>query len=556
MHFGQNGYLAANGSRIETPASIFGRTERLQPAYRSLNSQMADTLRETAATSPSYATPMVGIGGSRPGGLGFAFGDSWARTQRGGMEFSLPSGQVDTINMSLRYAFENVFVNKAMRLKTLFTTKGISNQTSDDVSNDFFDQVHRKLFLRQTFRKAVWMYYTVGIVPIIMSEPDEPLAYVELLDPRMVRYQRAFGKTTMYMVADAKMLAAAADPDGRNDPRNRDLWNVLPKSWKPQLRDARSKTVSGEALIKLKDGSYTLLENRYNSLDRSNGLFDGTPLQGYFSACEQYRMLMAGDFATAFLAKNIIALVSVGDPKAEGPDLYLRPDDNVLLGLQNTLQNPNQAMWVYADSTFNVRYITPGPEAFDNKKYSESKEHLKNLLPSPLWYNEAGGSFADATVEMQALDEESNACQNDFNDNFWQPIHERAAEGRPRIAAKHVGPPVYDRSALTDRVADIKSKNELHANGGLSMRTLIEAHGINYDTERQRLLDEKPDAKAGVFMPAFEQKQGIVAAKTYAIDKTAGAKQDGGKGGRPATGTRPQTESTTRRTPRPSERSK
>ncbi len=558
MYFGQNGLVAANGTMIETPASIYGRTARLAPNYRTLNDAMAKEIREKGANAPNYATAVTGIGGSRPPGLGFAFGDSWARTQRGVMEFHMPTGQVDNINMALRFAFENAFVAKALKLKTLFTTKGVSNQTSDDTTNDFLDQVHRQLLLQPLFRQAVWLYYSVGLVPILMPEPGEKLSWVQILDPRMVRYERSFGKTTMYVIADARMLNAAADREGRTDPRNKDYWQSLPASWRTQLADPLRKSMNGEVLIRLKEGSYILIENRFNSLDRSVGAFDGTPLQSYIPHCENYRMLMAGDFATAFLAKNIIALVTVGDPKAEG-DLYIRPDDQTLAGLQNTLQNPNQAMWVYADPTFNVRYITPGPEAFDNKKYNESKEALKNLLPSPFWYNESGGSFADATVEMQALEEEATACQNDFDDQFWTPIHERAAQGRPRIASKNIKPPKYDRSALTDRVADLKSKNELHANGGLSMRSLIEAHGLDYDTEKQRLIDEKPDAKKGVFMPAFEQKQGIVAAKTYAINKSAappGGKPDGGKGGRPATGNRPQVESTTSRTPRPSERSK
>jgi hypothetical protein len=267
-------------------------------------------------------------------------------------------------------------------------------------------------------------------------------------------------------------------------------------------------------------------------------------------------MLMAGDFATAFLMKNIIALVSVGDPKNE-PD-YSPPDQTELLKLQMTFQNPQQAMWAFVDPTVQIRFATPDKDALDNAKYNEYKEALKNLLPSPFWYHDSGSSFADATVEMQALEEEATACQNDFNDQFWLPIHERAAQGRPRIASKNIKPPKYDRSALIDRVSDLKSKSELYANGGLSVDSLMRANGIDPEVERAKLIAEKADVKKGIYMPAFEQKQGIVAAKTYAIGKAKNTKNgDGGPGGRPEVdGAKPQAESTTPRTPRPSERSR
>jgi hypothetical protein len=471
------------------------------------------------------------------------------------MEFSMPSGQADNVSTALKCAFENAYISKAMRLKTLFTTKGVSNTTSSDSTNEFLDGVHRKLLLPQLFRMGVWMYYTCGITAFLMPEPGQPLEWMEILDPRMIRTQRAYGKTTMYIVADQKMKAAMADPEGRNDPRHRDYWNAMPSDWKKQLTDsARRQTMQGETLIRPKDGSYIVIENRMNAVDRLAGGFDGTPLQAYFPAAEQYRMLMAGQFSSAFLAKNILALVSVGDPKAEG-DLYVRPDAQVLAGLQSTFQNPQKAMWIYGDPTLNVRYITPGPEAFDSKVFAEPKEVLKQLLPSPLWFSEGGGAFAAATVEMQALEEEAVSCQNDFDDLFWRPIHERAADGRARIAKKDIKPPTYDRSALRDRVQDLKVKNELYSNGGLDIGTLIAEHGYDHETIKSRLQAQMGDAKKGIYMPAFEGKQGIVATKTYGINKMQGkdAKGDKGKGGRPKVdGAKPQAESTTSRTPRPS----
>jgi hypothetical protein len=551
----QNGLLAANGTLIETPGSIYNRTANIQPRYLAMSADR----REYAAAS-AYATPLTnsGIGGSRPNGLGFTFGDSWDRTQRGIMEFSLPVGQVDTINMAMRFSCENSFVAKALRLKTIFTTKGVQNQTGDDDANAHFDRVLRQLHLLNIFRQAVYMYYSIGLVPIVLPEPGQPLNWIQIWDPRAVRIERAYGKTFMYIVPDDRMNAAKNDRNGTKDVRNKAYWDAMPTKWRSQLMNPASmSSVNGMKVLTLAPDSYIVIENRYNAFDRTPNMFDGSPLYPYFEACETYRMLMAGDFATAFLMKNIIALVSVGDPKLEGKDLYIRPDAQVLQMLEGTFQNPNKAQWVYGDPTLNVRYITPDPNVLANGKFAECKEQLKNLLPGPFWASEGGASFADATVEMQQLEEEAVTCQNTFDDQFWPIVYERASEGKA-VAKKHTKPPIYDRSALRDRVADLAAKGNLFNSGGLAIKSLMEAHGYDPDVETQRLRDQQPDVKAGIYKPSFEQKQGIVASTTYGINKPQAppTKGQGGKGGRPnVPGGKPQAASGHARPPRPSERS-
>lgn len=552
---------APNGSVIETQSSIYRRTKQIQPQYLSFRDDLLANRKETAAQNQGY-TPAISssaLGGSRPPGMGFVFGDSWARTQRGIMEFSLPVGQVDTINMAMRYACENVFVAKAIKLKTLFTSKGIKNDTGNDDANDFFDSVIRKLYLQRIYRDAVSMYYTAGLVPILLPSQDLPFDWVQLWDPRCVVTERSYGKTSMYLKPDARMRSAISDPEGRTDLRNRDYYLWMPERWRRQLEDDRNgkralPQIAGDKVLELDPSSYIVIENRYQPFDRNINYFDGCPLQPYFSHCENYRMLMAGDFAAAFLSKNIIALVSIGDPKAEG-QLYKRPDTQDIANLVQTFQNPDQAMWVYGDPTHNVRYITPDPKTQTNEKYAESKEALKNLLPGPFWFNEGGGgSFADATVELQALEEETMAAQNDFDEYFWKPIFERAAEGKGRISAKYIKAPVYDRSALRDRAADLAEKSQLYGNGGLDIKSLIAAHGYDPEVVTQKLKDQMDEVNKQTFRPAFEPKQGILASELGFGKGDSGSNKPSGRPKKP--GSKKQSESSTGRTPRPSERSK
>lgn len=550
------GIFGPNGTRVETPDTIAFRTQQLLPAFATLNKEL---MRELGASTSPYATPQVFGGGAHPPGLGYSFAQSWSRTQQGVMEFSLPQGQVANMDMALRFACENAFVGKAMRFRTQLMTTGLTNSTANDKANQFYDQVYRNLAVPSIYRLGVWLYNTVGMAPILLPEENEEFTWLQVLDPRMVRTMRAYGKTYMYVVVDRQMILAYNDQNGRNDPRNKDYWDALPKSWKKQLAklaESNGGTLStgGEQLIKLESGSYVCPQNRYNAVDRNPNGYDGIPLQPYFSACGQYRMGVAAQYAASFLAKNLVALVSVGDPATE-KDNYLRPDDSVLGSYRSIFSNPNQMQYVFGDPTMNIRYFTPDKDAWASEQLAESKEVLKNLLPSPFWYNDGGGSFAAATVEMKELQQEIQAANDDFDREFFTVIHERAANNRA-IAKKHQKPPKHDRDALKNEIEDLQAKSSLYNNGALDVFSLMEAHGYDPQTVMDRLREQKKLSGEKIFMPAFEQKQNIVAQQVYGMKPTASAGGASGankkKNGRPSTpGSKPQAEKQTGKQPRP-----
>ena len=537
--------FAPNGSRIYTAPDI-------ENVSRSLNIASVAGLIERAA---EYSAP---VGGSSPNGLGFTFGDSFKRTQLGTMDFSIPVGQVPVMEEAFKIACENVFVAKALHLRTIFTCAGLSNDSNAKEANAYFDAVNKSLYLENIYRKAVWLWWTVGLVPILLPDPGQPLTWVEILDPRQVRTFTSFGKTVMNLVPDLRMVQAAICRDSRNpgDQMLRQYWNTIPLKWQTQIVNYVNGHITDpeKMLIELTPGSYIVIENRDMPFNRKLGYFDGSPLQQYFSPCQQYRQLMAGDFAAGFVAKNLIALVSVGDPKTEG-DNYQRPTTDVLKGLQGSLSNPNGAQYLFADPTTNIRYITPAPETFGQEKYAEVKEQLKNLLPSCFWANSGTGAFAATSTEMTWLQQEIDHCHDAFDRNFWIPIYQRGAAENGRISSKNVKAPSHHKSNLKDNSQWLKDVSGLYNNGGLSIKTLIAEHGFDPDKEKQNLEDQQDDVKKRIYNPAFESKQGIVA-NTLGVDKQpAGAANKGsGKqapGRAKKTGSKPQSEKGVTRTPRP-----
>lgn len=515
------GIYAPNNTLIRSPLSVQRSTQILSMADIAM--QVAHARKEIAS---DYVAPILG---TQPGGLGFTFGDTWRRTQHQTMEFQMPTTQVDIMNTSFRLAVDNVFIGKAMKIKTDFTCKNLRNKTPNAPINKFFDSVIKSLRLQNLYRKAVWMYYTLGMVVLLMPPANESLSWVELLDPRMCRVFEAFGKKVVYIVPDERMLNAVRDKDGKANRLNKDFYDMMPLSWRTQLAAALKQQPNyipavqgnrpGEILIRLDPGSFLVMENRLNSFSRYSNGFDGAPLQKYFAAAEQHRMLMAGDFASAFVAKNLLALVSIGDPDAEGEN-YQRPDTPTLTNLAAAFGTPNSAQYMFGDPTFNVRYITPDPDTYSFEKYRMPWEMMKNLLPSAFWWNDGQGAYASSVNELKWFRDEIDATNDDFDRNFWIPLFERAAQSTSlHVSVENLRAPMHDKNSLTDDATLLAQANMIYGNGGMSVHALLETFGYDYDTTRQEKLDELKDVHADIWVPAFESKQGITGEVNY--DMTA-----------------------------------
>jgi hypothetical protein len=112
-----------------------------------------------------------------------------------------------------------------------------------------------------------------------------------------------------------------------------------------------------------------------------------------------------------------------------------------------------------------------------------------------------------------------------------------------------------------DEATDLANKTTLYNNGALDVFSLMEAHGYDPDVIIERLRAQQKLAGEKIFVPAFEQKQGITAEVVYDLsadneqwmpDKNQSTDAQA-NGGRPQqTGSKPQAEAQTGRQPRPS----
>lgn len=405
-------------------------------------------------------------------------------------DLNVPHNPLAVIQLSLRYAMENPFVAKALRVKADFTCKDFKHKTHHVKAKKFYDDYARKLQLRTALHKIVWNLYATGLCPVYwggegLTGPTGPISFMQVLNPASVHMEEILGRMRMWIKITPAMIDAVKDPNGAANPRNKVQFESMPRYWIEQIQAAIAKG-DGHGLISLQDGSYTVIDYRYTPYNRSENTLDGVPLQGAFDALQRYRLLAAGDFAVAWNVKNMLTLISEGDPKDDPKDY--KPADNVrLTKLYQQFSHPDQALTIFCDPATNVRYIVPPLEVFDPIKYQQVEKEIKEVLnlPSFMWANDGKGTYGAAQAEVQLLRQEVQSVRMLLEDQFFYPLYNRLRMGanRPGFAQDDMPMPTFDQNSLRDDAIWLSANQENYARGTLSMETLCDIFGWDFAYE-------------------------------------------------------------------------
>jgi hypothetical protein len=404
-------------------------------------------------------------------------------------QLNQPRDNLSILHTAIRYSIENPFVAKAGRVKTDFTLTGIQHKTHKTHVKEFFDYQWQRLSMSDVLRTIVYHLYTVGIVPVWWSGEDgSPIQNIMVMDPRQCQIEWNFQKPTVYVKVDTTMIAAVGDPEGKIDIRNRAKFAAMPKYWVEQIKSQLANNKRNDMLIELQAGSYTVITNRYGIWNRTISTLDGLPLQPAFSALQRYQLLTAGDFALSWNIKNMIMMISEGDPKAEGK-LWTPVTTERLSKLQAQFQRPDTSFTVYVDPTTKVEWVFPPVEIYNKEKYHQPLKEIKEVLnlPSFMWNQDGENTnFANAVSEVKVLRLEVNTIRQILETQFFRPFYSRL-QRNSRISAKDIVYPTFSMTSLMDDALVLKSVQEVYGIGACSVRTVMEVFGLDPDYEIEQM---------------------------------------------------------------------
>lgn len=447
-------------------------------------------------------------------------------------DLNIPRAPEAMIQLALRYAMENPFVGKAARVKTDFTCKDFTHRTQQPSVKNFYDDYAIKLRLRQLLPRIVWSLYTVGVSPIYWGGEDGgPIQFLNLINPLACKFKEILGRKMLYLKIDTAMMDAMRDPEGKQKAENKDLYDAMPNYWKKQIKEQMDDG-QGKGFIKLEEGSYTVIENRYCGYSRAINTLDGVPLQPAFDALQRYRLLSAGDFAVAWNVKNMLTLISEGDPKAPPKD-QVPLDQNRLNKLMAQFMNPDYALTVFCDPTTEVRYVVPPLEVFDPKKYAQVEREILTVmnLPSYMWDTTGNGTFGAAVAETQFLVQEVEHIRMILREDFFRPLYSRirAGDSRARFAESKICLPEFDKSSLRDQTMWLQNVQNLHNTGLLSVHTTLSENGFDPEWEIEQ--KKKEQKELGNTSPDAVELNNTPMKPLY--EASQGSTQPKDKGGRP-----------------------
>lgn len=415
-------------------------------------------------------------------------------------ELNKPRDIAGIMNLSMQYAEDNFIVARTVKIKKNFATREMT-LLGNPTAKEFFQKEFKRLKIRQLLGYIFRYYWIVGRA-VVYWGAARPIEGVCLLDPRSIIVRRFLTKTHVFVRPEARWVSILHNGSINKSPEYKFLKANLPSYWIPFIMANQE--------IPLKEEEFALIENDL-SLFSHRGLSDhtihGVPLSAAFDALQTTKMLMSGDFSTAWLIKNVIALVSIGDPKNEKD--YSPPDQIALQKLAAAFVRPEFAMMAFVDPTVKVEYIYPDPKNLEGTKYTEFNKQIEYVCGCPGVFTSMSGDFASASLSLKPFREDIHVARLDVIEQVLDKLMPHMREGytaRKTGGDKQEVLVEFDTDCLKD---DKQVQDELNGKwdrGAISNRSLLEGKSRDFDTELARKKEEKQ--YQDILIPLFDVAHG------------------------------------------------
>lgn len=106
--------------------------------------------------------------------------------------------------------------------------------------------------------------------------------------------------------------------------------------------------------------------------DKDQWTYSPVTMLSIFGDIELLQLLIDGDWSTAFLTKNLITKVTVGESITSGPMAGSQKNwakEKDLRNIQTQFQKPGQVQSIYGNHTLQIEYIIPDPKVYAPEKY-------------------------------------------------------------------------------------------------------------------------------------------------------------------------------------------
>lgn len=345
------------------------------------------------------------------------------------------------------------------------------------------------------FIREVWQNVKIPILkgktyklPILLHAiPAEDIEIVEDLT--------GFGYDLYYWVPSQTKLNAIRNP---TDP---DAKKMIEKSITPKMRSELNKN----GKVKLDPALLIHIKNAGTDADT----YGESEVEAALTDIAYSRALKALDFVTIDSLVNRMLVIKIGDENPESDYHNLGTAQQRLATFSNLIQNvgPNMLiLWAGHD-------VSATEMGAHNQILNTDKRHdmahnaikMATGVPDPLLTGSADGGNAVAWAGFISLAAVASELQEEWAQALTQ-LGRRIAEqnGYDDVDLSWE----FAHRLLADREANAKLMIQTYQLGGISMRSLLEELGKDFDVEKQLKIEELENGDTELFAPVYPQGGG------------------------------------------------
>lgn len=288
---------------------------------------------------------------------------------------AIPTDLKKVIKTALEFARgEDDLVQDIVQTKVDFYASGLSisvkppNPTNKGKLGDRFKDLVTDHQLHQVAEELIFNFCVTDNA-ILQWKVGDGVEYVTSLDPDMVEYSNVAGFETLKVVLPQDVIRKIQGQLGTIDGL-KELRRNFPQKYIDAVKN-------GENTVELKnnDGEFWIVRTRNR---RFGGLATPT-LKSRFTDILMRQLLIAGDWAVAFLFKRAIEHIKAGEKststlRSDPRELYPTVDD--INALKEEFKKVGQSMRMYTNHTVAIEYPHPPVEIFSGVKYEKVEERI------------------------------------------------------------------------------------------------------------------------------------------------------------------------------------
>jgi len=246
------------------------------------------------------------------------------------------------------------------------------------------------------------------------AENSADLVYLKIYKPESTRIEILPGilwtKPSADLAKEIKDAPASYEKTYLNSVKPADRKNAK-KLWDAVRQYGARGKYPGYVPIEEKDDEYWHIILGDGGTSRQS--YNAVGMQSIFTDIELLKMLVEGDWATAFLIKNMTMLVKVGESITSGPLTGSRrnwPTTKDITNLQTQIEKTGKAQIVYGNHTIQIEFCYPDPAVFSPDKYSAVIDRIctffgigQYMILGASGGSSRGASYAAASWNVQAI---------------------------------------------------------------------------------------------------------------------------------------------------------